>query len=335
MNAVAANRMPAETDRHERTLMAWPTQLRSGDLWRGQLERARDDYATIANAIACFEPVTLVVHPPELATVGHRVDDRVDLVAMEIDDSWLRDSGPIVVRDERDAGARRAVHFGFNAWGNKFSPLVHDVTIGARLASHLGLPVVGAPMVLEGGSIAVDGTGTLVTTESCLLNPNRNPSLSRVDIEVNLRDYLGAQRVVWLEQGIAEDEGTDGHVDNVVAFFAPGRALLQGCDDPGNPNGAIARANRKALEAAGIDVVEVPHLAYTDEDEPFSPVPYVNLYACNGAVFVPVTGDPRDDEVLALIGSCYPGREVVPVPGTTLSYGGGGVHCITQQVPAE
>jgi agmatine deiminase len=212
--------------------------------------------------------------------------------------------------------------------------VVHDATIGARIAEHVGLAVDEAPIVLEGGSIAVDGAGLLVTTEQCLLNKNRNPTWAREEIEAELRVRLGAQRVVWLAEGIAEDWGTDGHVDNVVAFFAPGRALLQGCDDPRNRNAEIAAANRTVLEQAGIDVVEVPYLPYTTEGEPLNPVPYVNLYACNGAVIVPVTGDARDDEMLALIGTCYPGRDVVPVPGTTLSYGGGGVHCITQQVPA-
>jgi agmatine deiminase len=322
--------LPAETDPHERTLIAWPTVTRGDDLWRGELERARDDYATVADAIARFEPVTLVVDPPDVEDARARVGTGVDVVALAIDDSWIRDSGPIVVRA---GGERRAVDFVFNAWGGKFEPLVHDVTIGERLAAHLGLARDPAPLVLEGGAIAVDGTGLLVTTERCLLDPNRNPALTRVGIERALDEYLGAARIVWLTDGIAEDAGTDGHVDNVVAFFAPGRALLQGCDDPANPNHAIARDSRMRLEQAGIDVVEVPHLPYTAEEEPFEPVPYVNLYPCNDAVIVPVAGDPRDDEMLALIGGCYPGREVVPVPGTMLAYGGGGVHCITQQVP--
>jgi agmatine deiminase len=199
------------------------------------------------------------------------------------------------------------------------------------LAEHAGVPYDDAPIVLEGGSIAVDGTGVLVTTERCLLNPNRNPGWSHAEIGDVLRAYLGATRVVWLADGIAEDDETDGHVDNVVAFFAPGRALLQGCADPANPNHAIAADNRARLVAAGIDVVEVPHLPYSTDGRP---VPYVNLYACNGAVLVPTIGDPLDDDMLQAIAPCYPGREVVGVPGATLAYGGGGVHCITQQVPA-
>jgi agmatine deiminase len=330
----AARRMPAETARHERTLIAWPTEVRRHDLWDDQLEPARNDYALIASTIAHFEPVLLVAAPDEADDARSRVSADVEVVALPIDDSWLRDSGPIFVFAED--GSRRGTHWRFNAWGNKYAPLVDDELIGARLCEYLGILYDEVPMVLEGGSIAVDGEGMLVTTERCLLNPNRNPDLSRADIEARLAAHLGATNVVWLPDGIAEDAGTDGHVDNVVAFYAPGRALLQGCDDVDNPNHAIAAANRSHLEAAGIDVVEVPYLPYTKggNGDERRPVPYVNLYACNGAVIVPTTGDERDDDMLALIASCYPAREVVAMPGAMLAHGGGGVHCITQQLPA-
>jgi agmatine deiminase len=174
-----------------------------------------------------------------------------------------------------------------------------------------------------------------VTTERCLLNPNRNPQLTRDDIEGTLRAGLGVERIVWLADAIAEDDGTDGHVDNVVAFSAPGRALLQGCADRDNPNRAIATDNRKRLDEAGIDVVEVPDLPYARVGTSrLLPVPYVNLYALNGAVLVPTTGAPTDGAALAIIAGEYPGRDVVAVPGAVLAHGGGGVHCITMQVPA-
>jgi agmatine deiminase len=335
MTVTVAGRMPAETDRHERTLMAWPTATRRADLWRDHLEAARDDYAMIATTIAAYEPVLLVVDPADLESAQRRIDpgSGVDVVPLPIDDSWLRDSGPIVTRTAD--GTRRAVHFRFNAWGEKFTPYDRDAAIGGVLAAHLGLPHEDAPFVLEGGAIAVDGTGLLVTTERCLLNPNRNPHLARHEIEAGLRTHLGADRVVWLADAIAEDDGTDGHVDNVVAFFAPGRALLQGCDDDANPNAAVAAANHARLTAAGIDVVVLPALPYTTIDGDRYPVPYGNVYACNGAVLVPTAGDPRDDAMLERIGECYPSRDVLAVPGALLAYGGGGVHCITQQVPAE
>jgi agmatine deiminase len=191
-------------------------------------------------------------------------------------------------------------------------------------------------MVLEGGSIAVDGSGTLVTTERCLLNPNRNPGMTRGDIERMLCAALGVDRVVWLADAIAEDDGTDGHVDNVVAFTAPGRVLLQGCADPDNPNHAIAADNRKRLDAADIDVVELPHLPYARVGASrLLPVPYANVYALNGAVLVPTTGAATDADALAIVAEEYPGREVIEAPGAVLAHGGGGVHCITMQVPAQ
>ena len=327
-------RLPAETDRHERTLMAWPTiAMAEIGLWGDAgLDGARDVYATIANAISAFEPLTMVAAPCDADDARRRCDDAVEVVALPLDDSWMRDTGPVVVVADGD---RHALHFEFNAWGEKWSPWDADAAVGGRIAEHLGLPVHEVPMVLEGGSIAVDGAGTLVTTERCLLNPNRNPSMTRDDLEHMLRDTLGIDRVVWLADAIAEDDGTDGHVDNVVAFSAPGRALLQGCADPDNRNRAIAADNRKRLDAAGIDVVEVPDLPYARVgNSRLLPVPYVNLYALNGAVLVPTAGARTDDDALSIVAAEYPGREVIAVPGAVLAHGGGGVHCITMQVPA-
>jgi agmatine deiminase len=328
----AGSRPPAETAPHERTLLAWPTRTRRRSLWRARLDEARDAHATVARSVAHREPVTVVADPSDADDARRRCGEAVTLLEAPIDDSWVRDSGPVVVRGPD--GVRRAVHFGFNAWGEKFTPYAHDAAIGGVLAEHLGLPCHRAPFVLEGGAVAHDGDGTVVTTERCLLNPNRNPGLVRADLEGLLGEWLGAERVVWLADAIAEDAGTDGHVDNVVAFLAPGRALLQGCDDDTNANHAIARDNRERLAAAGIDVVEVPVLPYAEVDGTRVPVPYVNLYPCNGAVVVPTCGHPADADVLDLVGACYPGREVVDAPGAVLAYGGGGVHCITQQVPA-
>jgi agmatine deiminase len=254
------------------------------------------------------------------------------LVELPIDDSWLRDSGPLVVTGAE--GERHAVRFGFNAWGQKFVPWDRDAQVAARLAERLGIPVHRAPLVLEGGALAHDGAGLFVTTERCALNPNRNPGATKAEVEAVLRDYLGARRVVWLADAIAEDDGTDGHVDNVVAFPAPNHALLQGCDDPTNPNHAIAADNRARLGRAGIDVTELPVLPYATAHGRTVPVPYVNLYPVPGAVLVPVGGHAADTDSLARIAACYPARDVVGIPAVHLALGGGGVHCITQQVPA-
>jgi len=323
--------MPAETDPHRCTLMAWPPDVPQCIYAAEQLEPARDAYAEVARAIARFEPVVLAVAPADVDAAKARVGDAVELAVLPLDDAWMRDAGPIGVH--AGSGGIEAIDFRFNAWGEKQEHGA-DTAVGAAMARHLGLAVTEADMVLEGGSIAVDGGGTLVTTERCLLNPNRNPDLGRAAIEANLRDYLGAQRFVWLADAIAEDDGTDGHVDNVVAFTGAGTVLLQGCDDETNPNAAIAADNATRLRAAGYDVVEVPVLPYADVGGRAYPVPYVNVYAGNGFVAVPVSGHAFDDAACEVIGSQYPGREVLRVPGAVLAYGGGGVHCITQQVPA-
>ena len=328
--------MPAESAPHERTLMAWPTVgLAAIGLWgEAGLAGARAVYAGIARTIARFEPVTMIAAPDDVDGAATDLGPTIDVVGLPIDDSWMRDSGPIVVRDAD--GTRRALHFRFNAWGEKWSPWDADAAVGAVIAERLRLPVHEIPMVLEGGSVAIDGAGTLVTTERCLLNPNRNPQMTPTDIEQVLRECFGVNHIVWLADGIAEDDGTDGHVDNVVAFCAPGHALLQSCADADNPNHAIALDNRRRLEAAGVTVTEIPVLPYAwfGESRRWIPVPYVNFYVLNGAVVVPTAGDPADTDALATISEQFPGREIVAVPGAVLAHGGGGVHCITQQVPA-
>ena len=237
-------RVPAETDPHERTLIAWPTEERRDQLWGDQLDAAREVHALLAHAIARFEPVLLVADPSEAEAAAAHIDsDRIEVLAAPIDDSWLRDSGPVIA--VAPDGTRRALCFEFTGWGGSFEPFDRDATIAARLAAHLGLRAYDIGIAGEGGAIALDGNGLVVTTERCLLNPNRNPGRSRAEIDAALRRATGADTVLWLADGIAEDEGTDGHVDNVVAFFAPGRCLLQGCADPANPNHDIApRAGR-------------------------------------------------------------------------------------------
>ena len=216
-----AMRYPGEWEPHERTIMGWPCRM---ELWGRMLEQARADYAEVANAIADFEDVTMIAASTEDARAARSAcTARVQIVELPIDDSWLRDSGPIYVVD--DAGGRMAVHFGFNAWGEKFSPWDRDAEIGGLIARELGDEVRSAPMVLEGGSVISDGAGTTVTTEQCLLAPNRNPSLSQDAIEELLAEYLGAERVVWLGQGLVEDRDTDGHVDLIAAFTPERRAL--------------------------------------------------------------------------------------------------------------
>ena len=321
--------MPAEWDPHERTLMAWP---RRRELWDAALDDARLAHAAVADAIAAFEPVTMVADPEDAADARARCPAGVEIVELPLDDSWMRDSGPIYVTGE--AADRVAVHFGFNAWGGKFAPWDRDAAVGRLIAERLGDEVVEAPLVLEGGSIAVDGEGVLVTTEQCLLNPNRNPSLSREEIERGLCDNLGVDHVIWLGAGLSEDLDTDGHVDLICAFTGPGEVLLQAAP-PDSPDHEPMEENRRRLEAAGLKVRRLEGLPHAEVEGQRVVVSYMNFYVCNGGVIVPVTGAETDASALARIGASYPGREVVGVPGAVLAYGGGGPHCITQQVPAS
>lgn len=320
--------MPPEWASHERTLMAWPCRA---ELWGAQLGQARVDYAKTANAIAAFEPLTMVCRDAQDAAAARAaLTGEVDVVVIPIDDSWLRDSGPIFVTGS--GGRRAGVHFGFNAWGGKFAPWDHDAAVGGRLVEYAGDRCYRAPLVLEGGSITVDGTGTLLTTEECLLNANRNPSLTREKIEGHLRDFLGVERIVWLGRGLVEDRDTDGHVDLIAAFTGPGEVLLQSAPAD-NPNHEHCAENRARAEAAGLSVVDFPLLPYAPVEGEVVVASHLNFYICNGAVVVPLAGAGTDAEALERIAAAYPGREAIGVPGATLAFGGGGPHCITQQIP--
>lgn len=322
-------RYPGEWEPHERTIMGWPCRE---SLWGPTLEQARADYAHVANAIADFEDVTMIAGSAADARAARGAcTGRVSVLELPIDDSWLRDSGPIYVVD--DHGGRLAVHFRFNAWGEKFSPWDRDAAVGALVARELGDEVLEAPLVLEGGSVISDGAGAIITTEQCLLARNRNPTLSQATIEELLAEHLGAERIVWLGQGLAEDRDTDGHVD-LIAAVAPDRRVLVQTVPAGNVNHERCLENVERLHAAGYETAELPVLPYREVAGERVAVGYLNLYVCNGAVIVPVTGDEFDEEALAIIAGAFPGRSVVPVPGATIAYGGGGPHCITQQVPA-
>jgi agmatine deiminase len=322
--------MPAEWEPHALTVMAWPTETRRDELWGEQLSAARRAHAEVARTVCRFEPVLMVADPSDVDSAGRMCGDDIEVWAAPIDDSWLRDSGPIFVRG--DDGSRRGVCFGFNAWGEDFSSWARDAEIASLICEHLGIEAVDATdFVLEGGSIAVDGTGFAATTERCLLNDNRGVGRTRQSVEAVLADRLGISKLVWLTDAIVEDDGTDGHVDNVVAFAPGGRALVQGCADRDNPNNVVAEQNRAALAAASMEVIEISHLPYASVGGALHPVPYANFYLCNGGVIVP-TVDGGEAAMLDLIGDCFGDRDVAPVPGEILAFGGGGVHCITQQV---
>ena len=325
-------RTPAEWEPHARTLMGWPCRV---ELWGETLEQARADYAAVANAVAAYEPVTMIANPgAEAQQARAACAGNVEIAELAIDDSWLRDCGPIYAYG--DDGERIAVHFRFNAWGEKFASWDRDAAVGAEIARRLGDPVREVDLVLEGGSILTDGAGTLLTTEQCLLNPNRNPDLEAEEIEAALRECLGVERFVWLHQGLVEDRDTDGHVDLIAAFTRPGHVLLQTVP-VANPNHDNCQENAQRLRDAGIEVAELGILPYADVAGEEVAASYMNFYICNDAVIVPVTErDPESDgQALEVVGAQFPDHEIVPVPGLVIAYGGGGPHCITQQVPVS
>lgn len=321
--------MPPEWAPHERCVVAWPCRA---DMWGDRLAEAKVAHAAVVNAIGAFEPVLLVANPG----AGHEAATacpRADVVEWPIDDSWARDIGAIVLTD--GDGRRAGLNPVFNAWGEKFHPYDEDAEFARRMCEHLGLDRVDAfPFVLEGGAITVDGAGTVITTEQCLLNPNRNPGLDRAGVEAELRRWLGVERVLWLPHGLLHDDDTDGHVDNVAASIGPNVVVAQTTADRANPNYGRLHRNLEVLEAAGYEVRTVDVLPSAEVGGQTVVVPPTNFYLANGAVIVPVTAGADGDKALDAVQSVLPTREVVGVPGGVLAYGGGGVHCITQQVPA-
>jgi agmatine deiminase len=328
--------MPAEFAPHQGTLMAWPAR---DEWWGALLDAAKDEWAGVARAVAAFEPVTMVCNPGLSDDVRRRCGAGVDPLELSIDDSWMRDNGPIFVTDA--TGNVALVQFRFNSWGEKFLPYDNDARVPEGLASHLGVRRYQAPLVLEGGSFFVDGEGTLLTTEQCLLDPNRNPSLSRDEIEEGLRSFLGVDTVIWLPHGLVEDRDTDGHVDGLAQYIHPGVVMVSvaaGDDDPnaerfGEDRAVLARA--KDSRGRSIEVLDGPVNAWAEvEGVGRVVIPYLNFYVVNGGVVVPVGGVPEDEAALEVVGKAFPDREVVGVPAALISHGGGGPHCITQQIPA-
>ncbi len=329
--------MPGEFAEHERTVMCWPCRE---EIYPGRLmAEARAAHAEVARTVARFEPVTIIARPgADAAAAADACGSGVDVVEIALDDAWFRDTGPIYVTGMW--GRRIALDWQFNGWGDKFTPYAADAALGAAWAAVHDDVLRSVPMVFEGGSITVDGAGTAATTVQCLLHPNRNPTMSATQIGSTVRAQLGIAELIWLPYGLALDDDTDGHVDNVAAFARPGVLVMQGCDDPDEPDwlrlNVNARTVRGASDAAGdpIEVVEVPVLPFVERDGRRVVVPYLNYYVGNGFVVVPVCGHPADADMVAIIAEQHPGREAIPLDvGAILAVGGGGIHCITQQVP--
>lgn len=332
--------MPPEWAEHERTLISWPVQ--ASMCFPDEHESVCRGYIDIVKAIAEFEPVTVVVNPEELETVRELVGGpRVELLPIPHSDAWLRDNGPTFLANPQ--GELAGVNWKFNAWGGKYSPWDLDDKVAPQVLEHFGVRQFDAPLIMEGGSIHTDGEGTLLTTEECLLNPNRNPGLGRGDIEAYLRQFTGAEKVIWLKRGLSGDE-TDGHVDNIACFAAPGKVLLQVCNDPDDENYEITQENLRILEEAvdakgrRLEVVTIQQPPRTDYEDGRLTLSYLNFYFVNGGIILPVFGGTAaetDKLAQRVLQEVFPGRTIRPVNGMAVIREGGNVHCTTQQMPAR
>ncbi len=349
--------MPPEWAWHAECWMAWPERP---DNWRRHAQPAQQAFATVANTIAEYEPVTVCVSFAQFGTARRLLDPVVRVVEMTTNDAWMRDIGPTFVRNV--AGEVRAVDWVFNAWGGLngglYAPWDADDLVARKIAELVRAPRYRAPLILEGGAIHVDGEGTCLTTEQCLLNPNRNPNLTRTQIETLLGEYLGVEKVLWLGEGVYLDE-TDGHVDNLCCFLRPGVVALTWCEDPADPQHAISQdalarlstmwdARKRPLEVIKLPQPRTPLTVTAAEAVEVEARPgsqprlagtrmaasYVNFLVVNGAVILPTFDDPHDAPAREILAAQFPGRAIRSVPGREILLGGGNVHCITQQQPA-
>ncbi|MFZ4719058.1 MAG: agmatine deiminase family protein [Ilumatobacteraceae bacterium] len=327
-------RLPGEWVPHERTIMFWPCRR---TMWGEYFDEVIAESQRVANTIAEFEPLTMVAADEEGAAVARRMlTGHVDVRVIPMDGSWSRDNGPIYVTDGTEVEARHVV---FNSYGERHAKRDRDARAGATLARQLGHRVSPIDVVMEGGAIATDGAGTLVATEHCVLNPNRNWHLTKDEVEARLLEGFGLDRMVWLPGGPLFDRGpnnSDGHTDLILQFVDERRALLMAAFGPDDESAAIHATNKAILEAAGYEIIDVPLLATIHHGDVTVRASYLNIYLCNGAVLIPVPEeDPDlDAEAVRIIGGAFPDRTAIPLRMRAHPVHGGAIHCITQQVPA-
>lgn len=335
MTKTAHWHMPGEWHPHDGCLIAWPCRP---ETWpeEGGMEAACDAHAALAKAISVFEPVTMICRQEDVAEASLACGPGITILSLPISDSWIRDSGPSYLIDGE--GGIAGVHWGFNAWGGNYDDCSADADVARLILEHQGIERRVAPLIMEGGSFHVDGRGTLITTEQCLLNPNRNPGMSREEIEGALKSHLGVTAVIWLGEGYQDDE-TDGHIDEIATFVAPGVVMAITTDDPADANFKAFQDNldrlNKARDAGGnaLEVIPVRQPERRDQNGVRMTMSYTNLYIANGGVVMPVFEDDADEEAYKVIRKLFPDREVVKLPALDIVRGGGGIHCITQQIP--
>ena len=321
---------PPEWASHAAMWTAWPSH---SELWEANLAPARAAVGAMVRALAAGERVVVLAAGAEAeadARAALAGLDAVEVRMARFGDIWLRDTGAILLGD--GAGAMRAAGFRFNGWGGKYV-LDGDDAVAPAMAEALAVPFALHDWVLEGGAIDVDGTGLAVTTEQCLLNPNRNPGMTRADIEARLFADLGIERLLWLGEGLAGDH-TDGHVDNLARFVGEGRLAIPVPDGPDDPNAAVYRDAATRARAFGLEAVEIPSPGRVEVDGEVVAASYMNFVIGNAAVVVPTHGRPNDEPAVRAVAALFPGRRTVGVRTDAVLTGGGSFHCITQQVPA-
>jgi agmatine deiminase len=335
--------MPAEWAPHQGTWLSWP---HNPDTWPGCLDRVEAPMLDVVAALAEVETVHINVLDRQHAShLENRLAGRVPAGSVRLhliptNDAWCRDHGAIFVATPAADGRRlRALKFGYNAWGGKYPPFDLDQRVACRMAETLGVRCIEHAMILEGGSIDVDGEGVLLTTELCLLNPNRNPTLGRAEIEATLRSAFGVSDVVWLGAGIEGDD-TDGHIDEITRFVAPCRVVTAVENNRDDPNHGPLAENRRTLEqlrfsdGGRLEIVDLPMPEPLYWQGQRLPASYANFYVANELVLAPAFGVAADAAAAGTLADCFPERKIVPIDCRHLVVGLGGLHCLTQQVPA-
>ncbi|MDB5696299.1 MAG: agmatine deiminase [Sphingomonas bacterium] len=316
---------PPEWAPHAAVWIGFPSHP---ELWADDLDEARDEVVAFARAVHAEgrgERVLLVAADAEAAKAAHRMAPFAKVIVEPFGDIWLRDTGPIV------GGDSVARLFRFNGWGGKYD-LPGDGSVGAGLARGRGLKATTHDWVLEGGALDGDGTGTVVTTQQCLLHPNRNGLVPQAEIEARLAADLGYTKVVWLGEGLLNDH-TDGHVDNLARFVAPGVVAIPEAAE-NDPNWQVYQHAKRDALAGGLEVVAIPSPGRVLRDEQIVPASYMNFYIGNAGVVVPLYGAQNDAAAVAAIGALFPGRDAVGLRADAILTGGGSFHCISQQLPA-
>jgi agmatine deiminase len=343
--ATQGYRMPAEWEPHDATWLSWP---HNPETWPGKVETVPPVWVEMVRALLPGEAVHLLVRDGEIEAEARAMLGAAGLVGPRLhvhrvptnDGAWMRDVGPTFVSRTASAGGGiAAVDWRFNAWGGKYAPWDDDDRVARSVAEIAGVPVFSPGIVLEGGAIDVNGRGTLLTTESCLLNPNRNPRLSRSEIEGVLRDFLGVRHILWLGEGIAGDD-TDGHVDDLARFVAADTVVTVVTDDPRDPNHATLADNHRRLlamtdqDGRPLRVLTLPMPAAVVHEGQQLPASYANFYIGNEAVLVPTFDQPSDAVALETLARLFPTRRIAGIRAVDLVWGLGTFHCVTQQQPA-